>query len=115
MKQGFLTPAMMMLFIVFGILMLLPFVASFIMPWFKYIMMGFFCILIYTFVRGIIGPGAMTWVISLVLIYIFVWKFWWLFAPAYMIYMIVGFGLASVIIFALPHGGMGTAAKSRVM
>ena len=68
-------------------------------------MIGYFCLIIFTFVRGVLGSGILTYIVSGLLIYIFVIKMWWLFAPAYMLYLIGSMMLSGIIIFGLQKHG----------
>jgi hypothetical protein len=111
MKRGFLPP-MILLVIVFVFLMLLPIIFSEFFPAFKWLMMAYFCIMIYLFVKRILGSGIVTLVVSGILIYIFVYQLLYIFAAAYILYLIVGLGLSGIIVFGLPSGGLGRKARA---
>lgn len=57
--------------------------------------------LIFSIVRGYLGEGIMTWVISGVLIYFLVIKYAYFTASVYVLQILLGVGFASVIIFGL--------------
>lgn len=99
-KRGFL-PFMPLIILVFGIIMLIPIMLGMVNDTFLWIMRGFFALTIYFFVAGVMGKGMLTWVLSGILIYIFVWRLWYLFAAGYMLFMVLGFGFGSVIFFGL--------------
>jgi len=101
-----LPKTMIVIIIAFIVVMVLPLFLAEFFPIFKYTMLGFFCISIYTFVRNIIGPGLLCWVISGVLIYILVIRLWQYFVAGWMLYALGIFGLTGIIIFGLQsHGG----------
>jgi hypothetical protein len=102
---------MLLLVGIFLVIMIIPFFLGEFFPMFKWLMMAFFCLMIYTFVKGILGGGLITYVVSAILIYIFVYQLLYIFAAAYMLYLIVGLGLSGIIVFGLPSGGMGMAKK----
>jgi len=106
MKMGFLPPMILLLFILLFV-MLLPLFLAKIFPEFDWILKAYFSIIIFSFVRRILGGGIMTYIVSGILIYIFVFQLFWLFTPAYMLFLIVGLGLSGIIVFGLPGRGMG--------
>jgi len=106
MKMGFLPPMILLLFILLFV-MLLPLLLAKIFPEFDWILKAYFSIIIFSFVRRILGGGIMTYIVSGILIYIFVFQLFWLFTPAYMLFLIVGLGLSGIIVFGLPGRGMG--------
>jgi len=101
---------MILLVVIFLFLMILPIFFSFLSPTFKWLMIAYFCIMVYLFVKRILGGGMISYIVSGVLIYIFVIQLWWLFAAAYMLYLIAGLGLSGIIVFGLPSGGLGRKA-----
>lgn len=109
MKKGFLPP-MILLLIIFLVIMALPIVFAYLIPTFKWLMIAYFCIVVFMFVRRILGSGILTYIISGILIYIFVIQMWQAFAALYMLYLVVSFGLSGIIIFGLPSGGLGRKA-----
>lgn len=112
--RGFWTTAMILFVIIFVFLMLMPILFAELFPIVKLLMLGYFCLIIFTFVRGIMGAGALTYLISGILIYIFVWKLWPLFAAGYMLFLIMAFGLSGIIVFGLPRGKIGRKARAAV-
>lgn len=62
--------------------------------------------IIFSIVRGYLGEGLMTWIISGVLIYFLVWKYAYLTASVYVLQMLLGVGFASVIVW-----GIGTRLR----
>ncbi len=103
-KRGFLNTNFLTIILVFVLIMLLPIVFSVSFPIIKLIIMAYFALLIFIFVRNILGNSILTYVISGLLIYILVVKFWYLFAPAYMLYLIGSMFLSGLIIFGLQKG-----------
>ncbi len=105
-RGGILNPYVIALLVVFGGLMLLPIVLAEFFPIIKIILVGFFCIGIYSFVRNMIGPGILSYVIAGILIYILVIRLWYLYASVYMVYLIASLGLSGIIMFGLQGVGM---------
>ena len=103
-KKGFLNSNFLIIILVFAIIMLLPILFSVSFPIIKLIIMAYFALLIFVFVRNILGASILTYVVSGLLIYILVVKFWYLFAPAYMLYLIGSMFLSGLIIFGLQKG-----------
>ena len=99
-NRGFL-PFAPLLLLVFGLIMLLPVLLGMMNETFLWLMKGYFALTIFFFVQGTMGRGILTYVLSGILIYIFVWRLWYLFAAGYMLYLVVGFGFASVLFFGL--------------
>jgi hypothetical protein len=106
MKRGFLPP-MIILLLIFLFIMMLPLLLAWIFPEFGWLLKVYFSIIIFSFVRRILGGGIMTYIVSGILIYIFVFQLFWLFTPVYMLYLIVGMGLSGILVFGLPGRGMG--------
>ena len=102
--RGFLNTNFLIIILVFAIIMLLPIMFSVSFPIIKLLIMGYFALLIFVFVRNILGASILTYVVSGLLIYILVVKFWYLFAPAYMLYLIGSMFLSGLIIFGLQKG-----------
>ena len=100
-----LSKTMVVIIVAFVIIMILPLFLAEMFPIFKYTMLAFFCISIYTFVRNILGPGLLTYIISGVLIYILVIRLWQYFAMGWMLYALGIFGLTGIIIFGLQKHG----------
>ena len=100
-----LPKTMVIIIIAFAIIMVAPLFLAEFFPIFKYVMLGFFCISIYTFVRNILGPGFLAYIISGVLIYILVIRLWQYFAMGWMLYALGIFGLTGIIIFGLQKHG----------
>jgi len=101
---------MIILLIVFLVIMLIPIVLAQFSETFRWILIAYFCITIYFFVRRFIGSGLLTYVITGILIYIFVVRLFYLFTAMYMIYLVASLGLSGILIFGLPRGGMGKKA-----
>ena len=102
MRRGaFFNAYMLKLILVFGIILLLPIFFSVSFPLIKLLLMGYFSLLIFVFVRGVLGDSILTYIISGLLIYIAVIKFWYLLAPFYMLYLIGSMFLSGIIIFGL--------------
>ena len=87
---------------VFAVILLLPLLMAEVFEELKWLMIAYFCIMIYLFVKRILGSGIVTYIVSGVLIYIFVFELWPFFVVGYMLYLVVGvFGLSGIIIFGL--------------
>ena len=100
MRRG-IAPLILMI-AVFAVIMLLPLLLAEISEEFKWLLIAYFCIIIYMFVKRILGSGIVTYIVSAILIYIFVFHLFPLFVVGYMLYLIVGvFGLSGIIIFGL--------------
>jgi hypothetical protein len=100
MRKG-IAPLILMI-AVFAVIMLLPLLLAEVFEEFKWLLIAYFCIIIYMFVKRILGSGLVTYVVSGILIYIFVFQLFHLFTSLYMLYLIVGvFGLSGIIIFGL--------------
>ena len=107
--RGFLPP-MIALLAVFLFLMVLPIILIWVFPTFEWILKVYFSIMVYFFVRRILGSGLLTYVVAGILIYIFVFQLFYLFTMGYVLYLIVGLGLSGIIVFGLPSGGIGRKA-----
>lgn len=107
--KGFLPP-ILMIALVFIFLMALPIILGTLNPTFKWIMIAYFCMVVFLFVRRILGGGILTFVISGILIYIFVIQMWQAFAAVYMLYLLVNFMLSGILIFGLQGTGVGRKA-----
>lgn len=91
--------------LVFIVIMILPLILSGLFPIFDILIKFYFILIIFFFVRGILGSGMLTYVISGVLIYIFVIKLFPIFAVGYMLYLIASLMLSGIIIFGLQKHG----------
>jgi hypothetical protein len=109
MRRGFL-PVMVVIVLVFLFLMILPIIFAKLIPTFQWLLIAYFCIVVFLFVRRILGSGLLTYIISGLLIYIFVIRMWELFTALYMFYLLVNLGLSGIIIFGMPSGGVGKKA-----
>jgi len=89
------------LIIVFLVIMLLPLILSSIFPVFDLLIKFYFALIIFLFVRTILGSGLVTYVLSFVLIYIFVVRLFPLFSAGYMLYLVASLMLSGIIIFGL--------------
>ncbi|MBI1973870.1 hypothetical protein HYS54_03570 [Candidatus Micrarchaeota archaeon] len=114
MRAFFLPTAMLAFIVIFGVLMLIPVLIGLSNPLFKWVFMAFMAISIFTFVTRIIGMGWLAYVISAILIYIFVVNLWWLLLPGTVLYFLIAFGLSGIILFSLPHGGGSGIMKKAV-
>jgi hypothetical protein len=105
MRKGifFLAPMMVMLIVVFLILMILPIIAWQFFPIIEILLKAYFCLIIFMFVRNILGGGVLSYAIAAVLIYVFIIKLGTLFTMGYMIYMLMGFGLTGILMFIMPR------------
>ena len=101
---------MIILLLIFLFIMMLPLLLSWIFPQFEWMLKVYFSIIIFSFVRRILGGGIMTYIVTGILIYIFVFQLFWLFTPMYMLYLIVGLGLSGILIFGVPGRGIGRKA-----
>ena len=104
MKKAFLNPGFLIIIAVFLVIMIIPLLLAGFSNTIRLIMMAYFALLIFMFVRNILGNSLLTYIISGILIYILVVKFWFLFAPAYMLYLIGSMFLSGLIIFGLQKG-----------
>ena len=91
--------------IVFLIIMTLPLFLSEFIPVFRYLLAGYLALVIWVFVRNMLGPGMVSNIMSGILVYIFIVQFWALFVSAYMLFLIAGFMLSGIIIFGLQKHG----------
>lgn len=74
----------------------------------------YFIVLIYGFVRGMLGGGAVSLVVTALLAYIFVIRFWYFTAATWIVYLLISFGLTSIIFFGLQPMGGGTRAARKL-
>ena len=107
--KGFLPP-MILLLIVFGVILLIPLVLAQFSDTFKWLLVAYFCITVFLFVKRILGGGIISYIVSGILIYIFVIRLFYLFVPLYMLYLVVSLGLSGIIVFGMPGRGMGRKA-----
>ena len=61
----------------------------------------FLAFVIFSFVSRMLGQGLLTYIISAILIYILVIRFYYLFAAGYIFYLIVATSIGSIILFGL--------------
>lgn len=101
---------MILLLIVFGVILLIPLVLAEISDTFKWLLIAYFCITVFLFVKRILGPGILTYIVAGILIYIFVIRLFTLFTVMYTLYLIVSLGLSGILVFGLPSGGLGRKA-----
>lgn len=107
--KGFIPP-MVLLLIIFGVILLIPLVLVQLSSTFKWLLIAYFCITVFLFVKRILGPGILTYIVSGILIYIFVIRLFELFTVMYTLYLIVSLGLSGILVFGLPSGGIGRKA-----
>lgn len=94
--------ALIVLIIVIILLMIGPTIVFSISPTIKLIFQIFAAIVILNWVRNTVGPGTLSIVMSLVLIYIFVLMLPGLTGAFWGVYILLTFGLWSVIFWGLP-------------
>lgn len=70
-------------------------------PLLKYLVMIYFCVLVYSFVRDLVHSTIPTLIISGILIYVFVIKLGPLLFAAWFTWMLISFGIIGIIMFAL--------------
>lgn len=92
---------MLPIILVFLAIMLVPLFLGWAIPELGLIIKVFLAFVIFNFVKNIMGNGLITYVVAGILIYIFIIKLYWLFAPGYMLYLIAAFMLSGLIIFGL--------------
>jgi hypothetical protein len=107
--KGFLPP-MILLLIIFGVILLIPLVLAELSDTFKWLLVAYFCITVFLFVKRILGPGILTYIVAGILIYIFVIRLFYLFTVLYTLYLVVSLGLSGILVFGLPSGGLGRKA-----
>jgi hypothetical protein len=101
-KQSILSSYPVQILIVLGIIIIVPFVIMGYVPEIGLIFKAFLALVIFFFVQRIIGGGILTYVIAGALIYILLFtNIYWLFAPAFILYTLVGAGLTGIILFML--------------
>jgi hypothetical protein len=59
---------------------------------------------IFSIVRGFLGSGVLTLIISGILIYLMVFKWGYIFASLYVMYLLLGIGALSVIVWGIGIG-----------
>lgn len=99
--HGAINPSFFIIVAVFLVIMLLPLGLSKVFPIFQLLIMGYFSLVVFMFVRNILGNSILTYVVSALLIYILVIKLMYLFATFYMLYLIGSMFLSGLIIFGL--------------
>ena len=90
-----------LMIIVFLVIMLLPLVLGRIFPFFELILKVYLALVIFLFVRNIMGSSVVSYLISGLLIYIFLIRLYFLAVPVYMLYIISSMMLSGIIIFGL--------------
>jgi|GEM_PF-4408585 len=85
--------------IIFLVLMSLPLVLGFFFPQIDILIKLYLVLSIFLFVKGILGNGIPTYIVAGVLIYIFIFRLYPLFAASYVLYLIASLGLSSIIFF----------------
>ncbi len=96
---------MLLITLVFLIIMLAPLILGKFFPLLKVMIMFYLALIIFLFVRRILGTGILSYLVSGILIYIFVIKFYYLAVPVYMLYLIGSMMLSGIIIFGLQKHG----------
>ena len=94
-----------LMILVFLIIMILPLVLAWVFPIFDILLKFYLALVVFMFVRAILGGGVLTYVVAGILIYIFVIKLFPLFAAGYMLYLIASLMLSGIIIFGLQKHG----------
>lgn len=92
------------LFLIIGaflILAILPVIISFVSPEAKLIMQVILIFTVYTTVRGLMGSGTLTIIISAILIYFMVFKYYEIFLALYILQLLLGLQFLSVIIWGV--------------
>ena len=113
-SRGFLPFALLLLVGIILVIMILPLAATQLSPELNILIQLYFALSIFMFVRGMVGGGLLSYILSGILIYIFVIRLFPIFAAGYMLYLVASLGLTSILFFALqPSGGGGMAAKAR--
>jgi len=84
-----------------------PIILAEAFPVLKIMLLAFFCYEIYKFVEARVGGGVLTYVLSGILIYVFVIVLWPLLVASYFFTVIVGLGLFGPILFQLQHAVEG--------
>ena len=105
---------MSLLIIVFAAIMMAPLLLGMWTDTIKLLIQGYLAVNIFMFVRGFIGPGVLCYALSGILIYIFIVRLYWLYTPAYMLYLVVGLGFSSILFFGIPAGGIGNRQTAAV-
>lgn len=90
-----------LIILIFLFIMLLPLILSTFFPLLGVLMQFYFAVIIFFFVRAVLGGGALTYVVSGILIYVFVIRLFPFFAAGYMLYLIASLMLSGIIIFGL--------------
>ena len=101
-KEGLLSSYPVQIIIVIGILIFIVPIMGIKIPLIDLLFKAFISLTIFFFVQRMIGGGILTYVIAGALIYILVFtNIYWLFAPAFVLYTLVGAGLTGIILFML--------------
>lgn len=92
-----------LLFIIIGLLSLafaIPLI-MWLFPYANILMRIILVFLIFTIVRGYLGDGTLTLIISAILIYFLAFKYAYITATAYVLYILMGFSFLSVIVWGI--------------
>lgn len=97
-----------LIFILIGfvILALLPVIITILSPEARIVMQLIMIFVIYTTIRGYLGPGYLSIIISAVLIYFMVFKWFEVFLSLYILQLLLGLGFLSTVIW-----GIGTTMR----
>ncbi|RLG21833.1 hypothetical protein DRN74_00180 [Candidatus Micrarchaeota archaeon] len=101
MNKGFTVVPMIIIALIFLVIIGLGVALIVKIPILNIMFRFYMLIIIYTFVRRIVGTGILAYVITAILAYIFVWKLWVMAAGVYLSYIIFSFGISGIIIFGL--------------
>ncbi|VVC00146.1 Uncharacterised protein [uncultured archaeon] len=74
----------------------------------KLLMQVILIFVIYTTVRGYLGPGNLSLIVSGVLIYLMVFKWFEIFLSLYILQLLLGFGFMSAVVW-----GIGTTMRGK--
>jgi hypothetical protein len=100
--QAYLLNAIIV-FILLAVLVMISFNAVlFIVPNLQFILQLVIILGIYRFIRMFLGKGVISYAISGIFIYIFVFKYTWLAYNAWLFYFILSTGLFSMVIWLVP-------------
>ena len=83
-----------------GIAVAIP-IIMWLFPYANILMRIILIFLIFTIVRGYLGDGTLTLIISGVLIYFLAFKYAYIAATAYVLYILMGFSFLSVIVWGI--------------
>lgn len=96
------------LFILLGFVVIaaLPPLIMMILPQAQIIFQLISIFIIYSIVRGYLGAGVLTLIVSAILIYFLVFKYIYIFAPLYIFQILLGLSFTSVVMW-----GIGTSVR----